>query len=768
MTSLVASDVAVDMTTWAFTPGWRGTSHSDTEFVIEQSTTGKLDTFHGSGFAGFDQFGIPTTGTINGIDFEEDGNFLVSLSDFSITVEQQRAFSNVQDMAGWQNFLFAGDDSFEGSTAGDHLLGLGGNDVFDLTQGGSDTAEGGVGDDEFNMGDEFDADDAIDGGFGFDSLHLDGDYAGGVTFNASTMTNIEFIDGAEGNDYSLTLDDGNVGFGQMLTGDFTALDVNDHLIFDASAETGGNFHVTGGAGDDQILAGAGNDVLNGGTGGLDVLSGGAGNDLLISQAGQADMSGDGGDDTFVIDGGEGGITAADDAHVAGGRAADIQITDTSGHDLLDMRGASSGAVIDMATGGHVAGRTVIIGTGESGSPDDLDLVFSQDLTGSFGEDLANVQSFLPEIFDAVLGVQPDTQFGVTSFLDKGEPGSYATNLGLTADTDAVQSAYDALTIGGGGDVPEDQLEALQQLGLRGEEVGWNEGSLHVVVMFTDAIFHIAGEGPPTPNNGDTDLDPNEDYPTIAEVRDALLSEDIIPIFAVTSDVIATYEDLVEQLGFGAVVELAGDSSNVVDAVTQSLDLAVNPTLIEDAQGTDFDDTIIGNNAGNVIFGNGGDDTIEGGLGNDTLRGNEGRDHINGGAGDDRIIGGNGRDVLDGGTGSDTFHFFEDSGEKRNTDTIVGFNSQRDDKIDIDMHVNAVEDTIFGSGDLEDLASELGVQNAVLVVRSNPGDRGDHAGRSKEFLIINTNGEVGYQQGHDLLIRMSHSVDLDHLSAQDFV
>jgi Ca2+-binding RTX toxin-like protein len=760
MTTLVAGDVAVDMTTWAFTPGWRGTSHSDTEFVIEQESTGKVDTFHGSGFGGFDQFGFPTTGVINGIDFEEDGVFLVSLADFSMTVEVQRAFASAQDMAGWQATIFSGDDHFTGSGEDDHLLGFNGNDVFDLTGGGDDTAEGDAGDDHFILGGEFGAEDTIDGGSGFDRLSLDGNYHDEVVFNAATIAGIEIIDGAEGHDYNLTLDDANVV--SFLTGDFTALGVGDNLTFNGAAETGASFHVTSGLGNDTILGGAGSDVLDGGPSGNDTLNGGGGNDILFSHGGTTDMTGGGGNDTFIVDGGEGFVDV-----VAGGAMtdviaaeADIVIRDTSGHELLDMRGATGGAVVDMRTGGHVAGRTLIIGTGEGGEPpDDLDLVFSQDLTGSFGDDLENVRAFLPDIFDAVLGAVPGAEFGVTSFRDKGEP-SYQTDLGLTADTGAVQTAYDALVATGGGDTPEDQLEALQQLGLRGEEVGWNPGALHVVVMFTDAAFHIAGEGPPTPNDGDEDLE-DEDYPTIAQVRDALLSQDVVPIFAVTSNVLSTYESLIDQLGFGAVIELAGDSSNIVDAVNSALDLAVNSTLIEDAEGTQFDDTITGNNAANQISGNAGDDTIAGGGGVDTLRGSQGRDQIYGGDGDDRIVGGDGRDYLDGGAGADVFKFFDDLGEVRATDVIDGFNAN-EDKIATGFKVTELEHKIKGSGDIDDLASELGAFHAAVVLQEI-GETG-----RKAYIVIDANGETGLQGGEDIVIRLKHPQALGHLDIGDFL
>ena len=73
------------------------------------------------------------------------------------------------------------------------------------------------------------------------------------------------------------------------------------------------------------------------------------------------------------------------------------------------------------------------------------------------------------------------------------------------------------------------------------------------------------------------------------------------------------------------------------------------TVIENAEGSRFNDTIVGNSANNIINGNGGNDFISGGGGNDRL---------SGGAGNDVLYGGGGRDTLTGGSGRDTFLFAE--------------------------------------------------------------------------------------------------------------
>jgi Ca2+-binding RTX toxin-like protein len=75
--------------------------------------------------------------------------------------------------------------------------------------------------------------------------------------------------------------------------------------------------------------------------------------------------------------------------------------------------------------------------------------------------------------------------------------------------------------------------------------------------------------------------------------------------------------------------------------------------IEQYEGSEYDDILIGDGNNNKLAGLGGNDTISGGEGNDILDGGDGNDLLRGDAGDDVLIGGAGADVLDGGAGIDT-------------------------------------------------------------------------------------------------------------------
>ena len=95
----------------------------------------------------------------------------------------------------------------------------------------------------------------------------------------------------------------------------------------------------------------------------------------------------------------------------------------------------------------------------------------------------------------------------------------------------------------------------------------------------------------------------------------------------------------------------------IEFTQQNLTIAYG-TIIENANGGSGNDTLVGNDAANVLHGNAGNDTLIGGAGNDDLAGGPGNDTLFGNEGNDRFDwapterGGN--DTFDGGPGDDTY------------------------------------------------------------------------------------------------------------------
>ncbi len=101
---------------------------------------------------------------------------------------------------------------------------------------------------------------------------------------------------------------------------------------------------------------------------------------------------------------------------------------------------------------------------------------------------------------------------------------------------------------------------------------------------------------------------------------------------------------------GITLRLAQGRSTTVDTLS-TVYIAKN-TVIENAIGTFFNDTIYGEKGDNTLQGWSGNDLIFGGLGDDLILGQDGNDELQGGLGDDNLQGGDGADLMAGQDGND--------------------------------------------------------------------------------------------------------------------
>jgi hypothetical protein len=118
-----------------------------------------------------------------------------------------------------------------------------------------------------------------------------------------------------------------------------------------------------------------------------------------------------------------------------------------------------------------------------------DIYFLSDNTGSMGPAIANVQAGAAAIF-AALGSNPGLQFGVGEYQDFVNVGDIAfKNLQpITNNHAAVTAAINSWVANGGGDGPEAQLFALDQLASL-SSIGWRPGVQHIIVWIGDAPGH---------------------------------------------------------------------------------------------------------------------------------------------------------------------------------------------------------------------------------------------------------------------------------------
>jgi len=262
---------------------------------------------------------------------------------------------------------------FTGTSGDDIITGTEDSDFIDVSQGGNDTVNAEGGDDVVYIGAALNKGDHIDGGDGFDTLQLDGDYSRGVTFAAATITNIEQIDLAAGHSYHFTLANGNVTSGATLTIDGSLLGSSDSLYLDGSKVKHGALVLDGGAGNDTLIggthgttinAGSGNDAITCSNG--DTISGGGGDDTISFRSAFAQL------DIGHVDAGSGDDTvslylaSASAGELQGGDGTDTLIFESLILNMSEFSAATSGFEI----------LRVDVHSGISGNDDGNDFDFS--------------------------------------------------------------------------------------------------------------------------------------------------------------------------------------------------------------------------------------------------------------------------------------------------------------------------------------------------------------------------------------------------------
>lgn len=218
----------------------------------------------------------------------------------------------------------------------------------------------------------------------------------------------------------------------------------------------------------------------------------------------------------------------------------------------------------------------------SSSPD---ILFLADTTGSMGPEIANVQTAIGNIISSIRAVQPDARFGAAQYKDvddvfcgtladptnciAGTSPGYYLDTPITANDTTVTSAVGTWSATGGGDTPEAQVNALYHLG-SDSNVGWRDGSSHIIVQFGDAPGH-------DPSDGHT---LNDAISAIGTIDARYLGIDVFALDEVpneSSDVTGQATLLANATG-GLVLPGGGDVSAAILDGLQSLNATVTPTL----------------------------------------------------------------------------------------------------------------------------------------------------------------------------------------------
>jgi hypothetical protein len=193
----------------------------------------------------------------------------------------------------------------------------------------------------------------------------------------------------------------------------------------------------------------------------------------------------------------------------------------------------------------------------------IDIVLLEDETGSFGDDIGNLQggTTASDIYDTILAEipTPDAWFGVTGFRDYpispyGSAGDwvYRELSVLSSVKTNWLNGIAGLTAGGGGDTPEAQYDAIVAAATSAS-LGWRPGAQHVLVVATDAPFH-------TPDGTHV----NDHASTVAALGDIVVIGLKAPGAGGELDALAAATG-------GSVQALSSDGSNIAEAILAGLE-----------------------------------------------------------------------------------------------------------------------------------------------------------------------------------------------------
>jgi hypothetical protein len=190
------------------------------------------------------------------------------------------------------------------------------------------------------------------------------------------------------------------------------------------------------------------------------------------------------------------------------------------------------------------------------------VVLLVDVTGSMGGAIGNIRTNLANVISTVKTAQPSAEFAVASFGDIADPNPFQVRQGLTDDVTALQTAVNSLTAGGGGDTPEDWINALYKLSTGA--VTYRSGSSRIIVLVSDAPSH----------------DPSGGH-TLADAIAALQAESIRVIGVNVNGLDSAGQATAVTTATGGVI--VGSAANTVsDAIIsglKNLDVVVKPDTV---------------------------------------------------------------------------------------------------------------------------------------------------------------------------------------------
>uniref|UniRef100_A0A8C5QYT6 Integrin beta n=1 Tax=Leptobrachium leishanense TaxID=445787 RepID=A0A8C5QYT6_9ANUR len=232
----------------------------------------------------------------------------------------------------------------------------------------------------------------------------------------------------------------------------------------------------------------------------------------------------------------------------------------------------------------------------------VDLYYLMDLSASMHDDLNTIKELGSTLSKEMSKLTSNFHMGFGSFVEKPVLPFIKTNpkelenpclsvsfnclptfgykhvLSLTNHAQNFNEIVQKQRISANIDTPEGGFDAIMQAAVCKEKIGWRNGSLHLLVFVTDADSHYGMDsklaGIVIPNDGECHLDNNNEYsmstvmeyPSIGQLIDKLVENNILLVFAVTESHVPLYEKYAQLIPGATVGHLHGDSGNILQLI----------------------------------------------------------------------------------------------------------------------------------------------------------------------------------------------------------
>lgn len=233
----------------------------------------------------------------------------------------------------------------------------------------------------------------------------------------------------------------------------------------------------------------------------------------------------------------------------------------------------------------------------------LDLYYLMDLTWTMRDDKDMLERMANRIANKIYSLTENYRIGFGSFADKAEmpfslmADKYRENpcapeqavcgpvygfrhrLNFTTDMERFVAKVKTSEITANLDNAEGGLDALMQIMVCGERIGWEERTRKIIVFATDSTMHFAGEGKLAGivrrNDAQCHLDGSGeysgtlefDYPSLEQIYRVLTRNKMNVIFAVANDYVHHYDQVHQLLKeISSVGILKMDSSNIIQLI----------------------------------------------------------------------------------------------------------------------------------------------------------------------------------------------------------